>query len=52
MTGPEIQNPQFVAGGFPNCYNIQYDLVGAVTTVFQFTWKGQVGFVFVNPAVL
>lgn len=52
VTGPEIQNPQFVAGGFPNCYNIQYDLVGAVNTVFQFTWKGQVGYVFVNPAVL
>lgn len=34
LTGPEIQNPQFVAGGFPNCYNIQYDLVGGPNTVF------------------
>lgn len=46
-----IANPAFVPGVLPNLWQIQYDEVGGLPTIFTFVWKGVPGVVHTNPAV-
>lgn len=52
FTPGTIANPLFVPGLLPNLWQIQYDEVGGVPTIFTFTWKGVQGVVHTNPGVL
>lgn len=47
-----VSAASFIAGVDPNQWNVQFTLTNGAASFLIFTWKGQIGVVIINPAIV